>query len=276
MAAACEVTTANRTSRTSYPHAKQRCHLPLSHTGCRICGDPNTVTSHLLPKAFAMKVRGDDNDVKIGSIGRPGYRLSKSGTWDRNLLCDEHERDLHQYDDYAINFCREFDARRIMLNDRMFILRNVDTDRLVRFAASVLWRHSVSNRPETAKIDLGPYEARLQAVSFASAPCSPEPALFIWANRSETVDVRRICMPPAQDRFSGLRFWSFIVDGLSFIMKTDQQLTPSSLTLLRVNGRSEIVSGYKPLDQSQEFGEIMKIVKNANRPRQGRNDSSGR
>jgi hypothetical protein len=53
-----------------------------------------------------------------------------------------------------------------------------------------------------------------------------------------------------------------ILAGLTFVLKVDRQPLRSAAKLLAVNGKTMIVSGYKPFDGSYEFHEMMKVVRN--------------
>jgi hypothetical protein len=233
---------------------------------CRVCGKGPTIKAHLIPAAFARDIRECGPDMKVGSIDESGYQFSKSGYFDPNILCAACDGELGKLDDYAVNFCRTFEDRREMITDDMFSIGPVDTDKLVKFTASVYWRHSISSRPEAAKIRLGPFEESFQKISFDHTSIAHEPALIIWANRSQ-FNMKKFAFAPTMHRQYGMNFCSMILGGLSFVLKIDSRPLPSSAKLLSVNGKNQIVSGYKPFDGSYEFHEMIKVVRNMEAPR---------
>jgi hypothetical protein len=56
-------------------------------------------------------------------------------------------------------------------------------------------------------------------------------------------------------------------------LKIDRRPLPSSAKLLAINGKTQIVSGYKPFDGSYEFREMIKVVRNMAAPRAKRHRS---
>jgi hypothetical protein len=233
---------------------------------CRNCGGSPTIRAHLIPKAFALDIREGGPDMKVGSINQPGFKFSKAGFFDDNILCAECDGRIGVFDDYAVTFCRAFEDNRQMIANDIFSIEPVDTDRLVRFAVSVCWRYSISTLPNTNKINLGPFEENFQKIIFGNQPVESEPSLVIWANRSR-LNVQKIAFAPTMHRHLDRRHCSMILAGLSFILKVDSRPLPSSIRQLCINGKDRIVSGYKPFDGSFEYGEMLKIIQNMSQPR---------
>jgi hypothetical protein len=158
-------------------------------------------------------------------------------------------------------------VRRIDLGEGRFLIKPVDSDLLVRFAASVLWRFSVSTRHEIPKVELGEFGRQFQDIVFDGASCNPEPALIMWANTSKLTNVKGMSILPTCGRQSGRRYWCFMVAGISFVLKVDDQPTPQRLALLPINGRDFTLSAFKPFDTSHEFRGMLKIAENMGRPK---------
>lgn len=211
-------------------------------------------------------MRKGDSDIHVGSIDETGYSLSKGGFFDDDILCAKCDNELGRLDTYAVEFCRQFEAKRQMVNDHMFLVDGVDTDKLVRFAVSVCWRYSISTRPEAEKIKLGQFEGEFQEILFGGRSVISEPALIIWANRSKH-NMRKIAFPPTMHRHLGLRHCSMILGGLSFILKIDRRPLPAKAQMLCINGKDRIVSGYKTFDRSFEYHEMIKIANNMSKPK---------
>lgn len=233
---------------------------------CCICGNAPTVISHLLPKALALDTRGSSKNLKIGSISETGHQHLQAGFFDPDMLCDTHEKMLLPYDTYAVKFCRNFEEKSQDLGDDMFYIPDVNTDLLVRFAVSVVWRFSVSKVRGIPNVKLGPFQDRFRDIIFYNAPCTPEPALIIRANRSSRINIKGTFSAPAQSKNFDRRFWAFTISGISFILKTDSRPLPGAKVLPAINGLDHIVSGFKPFDGSYEFQQMRKIALNMKKP----------
>jgi hypothetical protein len=239
---------------------------------CRICGDPKTVKSHLLPRAFVADARDGRTDLMVGSLDRQGFGLTQGGHFDRNLLCDIHERALGVFDDYAVDLVRSF-YRRIEtreLEGRSFwFLRQIDTGRLVRFAASVVWRWSESTLPETAGVALGEQEPAFRRAVFEGEDVSLEPVLVMYSLASrdlEPTTVRRIILAPSASKIGDVRFWGFAVGGLAFLVKADKRAAPSE-GLVKANGRSDYVGEARFIEDGPEWPAIARMILNMRQAR---------
>lgn len=234
---------------------------------CHICGTAPTVKSHLLPRALGLDTRDDSTDLYLGSISKLGFDAFKAGLFDY-ILCEAHERMLNPFDTYAVEFCRTFEDKQTEIGNGRFLIKPVDTELLVRFVVSVLWRFSVSTRREAPRVNLGPFQSQFQDIVFAGASCSSEPALILWANESHQTNVKGLAILPASGRHLDRRYWSFMIAGISFVLKVDKQPTPARIAPLVINGRDFILSAYKPFDGSYEFQTMLKIAANMTSPRE--------
>jgi hypothetical protein len=233
---------------------------------CCICGNGPTVISHLLPKALALDTKGSSKNIKVGSISKTGHEHLEGGFFDKNLLCSIHEKMLHPFDDYAVDFCRTFETKQRALENQRFRIPNVNTDLLVRFAVSVVWRFSVSKVRIFHPVELGPYQDHFRAIVFDNAPCAPDPALMIRAYKSSRWNVKGIIAAPTEFEILNLRFFSFTISGISFVLKADDRLLAATADLPVINGLDYVDSGYKLLDDSAELRQFREIAVNMTKP----------
>jgi hypothetical protein len=77
---------------------------------------------------------------------------------------------LGKLDDYALDVCRRFPKERVDLGDGTFEMANIDGDAFAKFVLAVLWRASISSRPEFRNVALGPYESQACEVIFGAKP----------------------------------------------------------------------------------------------------------
>ncbi|MDX2145407.1 MAG: hypothetical protein SFV19_18790 [Rhodospirillaceae bacterium] len=123
---------------------------PSLNTFCQNCGKPETVSSHLIPKAFALEARGEDKHLETfgKKIGK-----SQSGVWDNNLLCYSCDAHLGKLDKYAIEVCRDLISLG-SVKATFALLKQVDGRVIAKFANSIFWRCAMSRRPELASYSL--------------------------------------------------------------------------------------------------------------------------
>jgi hypothetical protein len=232
--------------------------------GCRICGGSPLIDAHLFPRALAHDLRGEEKHLFVGAAGAPGRRIVQAGLFDRKILCSEHEAALGIYDAYGIEFCRTFPARVQHVTPNTWRVRDVDGDLLSRFWLSVLWRFAVSTLPETALVQLGPYEDHLRDILFCHFPCTVEPAVMMLRYRSHVIPPENICFAPYKSKFPPFRFaaYSMAISGFHAFIKLDRQPLPRSHVGLTINGKEEICGGYLELEKTKQFQTMRRMVNN--------------
>ena len=135
---------------------------------CIICGSPDTVEAHLVPRGLVRRVAGKDQHALAGDTAKPGYRRDGKGIFDPRLLCLMHEDCFRLTDDYGQRFLAAFHSKGVSVGDgRFWSVPNAKPDLLVRFVASCVWRCAVSNVPP-ARPDLGPWERTLRTYLFGN------------------------------------------------------------------------------------------------------------
>lgn len=189
--------------------------------GCRVCGETRTIKAHILPRALAHDAKGDGKHVVAVSRDWAGTRYKQSGLWDDAILCEIHERSLHGLDDYGIEFIRRRgDAHPV--GRGLFTLSNPEPDKLVGFAACVLWRYAVSRYG--GSIALGPWEARLRQYLFE---CGSEKPAALWVSLSRLHlngnALTGLIVMPAVERWSGQWVYTFMVSDLRFHLLLDRR-----------------------------------------------------
>lgn len=118
---------------------------------------------------------GHTHNLKI-SLDK--VRPTQHGVFDPKILCNDCDNKIGKYDDYALDICRRFPAEHIRCcdsnfeMDNTFEMDNVDGDMFATFVLSVLWRASITSRPEFQKVTLGNYESNACAVIFGVTPLS--------------------------------------------------------------------------------------------------------
>ncbi|MBB5684470.1 hypothetical protein [Sphingobium boeckii] len=124
---------------------------------CKVCGDKNTVRSHIIPKAFAHEVRNGATHAVTASRHFKGTKPSQGGAFSDNLLCLKHERSTSATDKYAIEFVRRvIEAWGDRKDQTTLVVDNAQPHVMRSFALLTIWRE-IHSQHDTA-LSLGPYE----------------------------------------------------------------------------------------------------------------------
>ena len=177
---------------------------------CIICGAHPTVASHLFPQAIGRAIREDAPNFLIGSKDRDGKLITQNGVFDC-FLCYDHEHWINSYEDYAIKFLNGFSFSSDELAAKRFHRPGVDTDALVKFACSILWRFHASSRPEAKGFSVGAWESKLREVTFKDdLSVAPQVVMFGFlcpfvastdlSRPSESIGIRYVMPQVALDK----------------------------------------------------------------------------
>jgi len=217
---------------------------------CLVCGEPDTIKAHVLPRALIHEIRGGAKHALGGWRDRNGADYMQSGLWDRDILCITHEGLLQEVDTYAVEFCRAFDEKaEPVVGAPGFTVNNPRPDLLTRFAMSVVWRFAVSRRGRALGARLGPYEGRLRALVFDRHSSDAEPDIVVM-RREHQLDGRTIpfALQPHWAKVNGVTYWQFHIATLDFRLKLDARLDGVPAALLAKDADPLIVTDLGPVD----------------------------
>ncbi len=220
---------------------------------CKHCGRP-TVRAHLFPLGFSHRVRDGEKNMSLLRKMSSKVRAVQSFGFDDGILCAGCDGKIGSLDKYALKFCHKARGIKPILYPH-FMIRNVDTNQLVRFAASIVWRFGISSRPETQEIDLGPEAGAFEHVIFneAQSPIAyPELALMRYQSKS-FADVEHFSMGPTLTEAMGAHFYCFALGGFRFSVKMDRGNWPKNLRPGPINGHEYAAGIFVNLDTSSEF-----------------------
>jgi hypothetical protein len=128
------------------------------------CTSTALIKAHIIPQSFGRYVEGNSGpNVMLSPEGRS--MKTPRGLFDTGILCATCDGYLNKkYDDPAFRFFKSFDlgsTKIIDLNPTkyhgappFFEASGVDCDMLCGFILSVLWRSSISSRPEVSSVRL--------------------------------------------------------------------------------------------------------------------------
>lgn len=234
--------------------------LQLSCAGLN-CTETNLIDAHIIPRGFARDMMGDTSTHNI-QASHDVVKPTQHGVYDRTILCGECDGKLGAFDDYAIDVSRDFPARHRKLQlygFECFNMPGVDGDLIAKFALAVLWRGSISTRPECKNIRLGPYESRLRDVLFGERQLSDLmefEVLIVRFRETPSFQPQFIYSFPTFDNSTGVNRWGFAAGGFRFICKLDQRpwsgVPAELLAISVVNGSDHLFGMFVDFEGTSE------------------------
>lgn len=198
-------------------------------------------------------------------ISKGAVRPVVHGVYDTNLLCAACDNALgSQLDDYALEVCRRFPQEHRSFGNAYFVLDNVDGDRFAKFVLSVLWRASISTRPEFRGVSLGPYEMPACEVIFGAAPITRALGYELIVSRYRArpgFNPEENYTTPLRQRFERLNGWGFSLHRFHMMAKLDKRLLPADLRPAIVNGNTKLNGAYVDFLSTNEGKAVLNIAR---------------
>ena len=126
--------------------------------------------SHIFPEWLYEPLYEKNNHkfYVISTDSRKKRGIRPTGIYEK-LLCDECEGKLSVYEGYARSI---FNCAQLGLieDDRKIVFSKIKYTPFKLFQMSLIWRASITNRPEVNRIDLGPHTERLRVMLLNEQP----------------------------------------------------------------------------------------------------------
>ena len=217
---------------------------------CRNCGSLATIKAHLIPQGFIREVRGDDKGHALTNRDISSFQHSQNGRYDDAILCAPCDNGLGQDENYALQTLAAIRRAVPHIVDRGFSVEGVSGDRLLRFAAGIVWKYTLT-KPHYGRIQIGPYGEKLRDLLFGDAQSSS--AINAFLMKLHTGDEEPIFYrAPSPERYEGLNFVRFSVGGFIFLLKLDQRLAPSLPSSAWLRGNTDILIPAVPFNEVEE------------------------
>lgn len=222
---------------------------------CRNCGATSTIKAHLIPQAFVREVRGDDKGHALTNSDISSFQPSQNGRYDDAILCAICDNRLGLNEKYAFETLAAIRKAAPHIVNRGFAVEGISGDRLLRFAAGIVWKYALT-KSHYGRIDIGPYAEKLREMLFGNGPGSP--AIDAFLMKLHTGDGEPyFYRAPSRERYEGLNFARFSVGGFIFLLKLDQRSTPSLPHSTWLRGNSNISMPAMPLDKIEEGRRVL-------------------
>jgi len=226
---------------------------------CLICGTTRTIKSHLIPKAFAREVQVGKAHVLVKKP--EDYDCTQSGIFERDILCKDCDNDLGKFENIAAQTFRKIRKSAKGAAVGKYILADSAGDDILRFAAGILWKYSVSSE-RNGRINLGLYRDILRDIAFSQSPIPASiDALLFRLKTHDQDDGVFAYRTPKPDRQEGVNGYRLLVGGMFMFIKTDKQ-TPKSHahTLGSIRGKVDLPYIVLPAQEFEEFSKASNLA----------------
>lgn len=187
---------------------------------CRICGAEPTVRAHLFPRSLSKDIKAEAKHVVAIMPGARDPKRHQSGEWSDAILCRAHEEVAHDWEEYAIDFCRRYSRHAPQPGKNLSVsVSNPDPSALIMFAHVIVWRHAAAY--STIEQMLGPYFKTIEDAVFSGKP--PLEVMLIDPGHTRNGTRAQIGICPSSMRLGGRRTVRFDIGGLGFVIKTDRR-----------------------------------------------------
>jgi hypothetical protein len=225
------------------------------------CNRADLIEAHIIPKGFGRFVRGDAHNMAV-SLANADYAKPQLGQYDDQILCSACDNQLGVLDNYGLQVCKDFSKRHKIIHDGIFEVPNIDGDKFANFILAMLWRGSISSRPDYADVSLGPYEDTAREVLFGALPlnCFKEYQVMVQRYTSKHFDTEGFYSVPVRGLIEGLNAYSFSLAGFRVTAKFDTMPWPMQWESFIINGKDALRGFFVEIEGTPEFERIKSMV----------------
>lgn len=213
---------------------------------CLVCGNHNTVESHVVPRALVRWIAADDQHALVGSADRTGTKFDGKGSFDKNILCQAHENSLGLADDYGVKFLRRFETKGYAspYDDRLWLVSNPKPRLLLKFVAACFWRRAMSPiGVENFDLHLGVRRDRLTNFLFGSTSFEPQLLLSRRVLLSEGKPLQKpVMLEPCRYRNWSVGSWGFTFGTCTMILNLDYTRRREFAEKTQANGANPAIA----------------------------------
>lgn len=219
------------------------------------CAETVLCNAHIIPAGFArtLSKHGGFN-LALSAAGSKRAK-HQHGYFDPTILCAGHDGHLGRFDEAAIAFCANLPMTPTARTGTLFRGDVFDGEAFATFALAVIWRASISRRPEWAAINLGRYEDIVANILFSEASLHDHAELEVVLLRyaSSRDDTRRYTVNPLSIRSGALNVFTFSAGGFLLYVKVDQRPIDMNLRPFVINRMETLVCPIIQFEDSADF-----------------------
>lgn len=192
---------------------------------CPGCQSTSFCDAHIIPAGFARTLsEPSGHNIALSAMGSKRAK-EQHGYFDPAILCRTCDGLLGKFDEYAIDFCKTLQMTSTLRTGEAYTKAHFKGEQFAKFALAVIWRASISDRPEWKQISLGRYEAVIAGILFGESELHAagdlEVAMFRFTSPDH--DARRFIYQPLKLRSGDLNMFSFGAGGFQILVKADRR-----------------------------------------------------
>jgi hypothetical protein len=137
---------------------------------CKLCKKDRPLReSHIFPEWLYKSLYDENHRFSVLSTDVNKRRGTRpKGIYER-LLCHECEQRFSKWEGYARDVFYDLSLK-VVEDNRAFVFSGLQYTPFKLFQMSLIWRASITSRPEVHRIDLGPHTERLRKMLFEDCP----------------------------------------------------------------------------------------------------------
>lgn len=239
---------------------------------CQFClTETKLIEAHIIPKWAFKSLYPDpkDRSEPLILVEKGSVKKRPIGPYDPNILCSKCDNFFSIYEGYAKKVF--FEMPRKNYSTLSQIVENANIDKVKIFLLSVIWRASISSRPEFQDVTLGAYKEKIRNLLLTVQSSQDETLakeyLFIATKFDngtlpQGVVEGNVMMP----RFGKIGpinvIYLYLPGGLKFIVKTDQRRFSKEIEkIANFDSGGLLIVNIGNYSDSQEFDALIKIAK---------------
>lgn len=137
---------------------------------CRLCKKDRPLSkSHIFPEWLYEPLYDDKHRFFVLSTDVNKRRGTRPKGIYEKLFCDECEQQFSKVEGYARDVFYELSLK-VVEDNRAVVFSGLQYHHFKLFQMSLLWRASITSRPEVHRINLGPHTERIRKMLFENNP----------------------------------------------------------------------------------------------------------
>lgn len=226
---------------------------------CRLCeSEKPLIDAHIIPRSIYEEVKGErDSYVFVVKNTKDSHaKRSRTGLYDKEILCKECDNYLGKLDHYGKNFIFNWnmDANPIVTPANEIIgfeIVKFDYEKLKLFFLSILWRASISTLEYFSSIQLAKYENLLRHHIREGDPGRFDEFPVILT-RYKDVDTRLTMSQPIWMRLQQVRYYKLYLVACNAYIKSDHRPAFTSFQALALNPNAPLIVKFENFRGSNE------------------------
>lgn len=214
---------------------------------CRFCEKKcNLIKAHIIPRVFFMDLYTESKDKRpLVMVGMGVSTPRPIGSFDQEILCEKCDYEFGEYDGYAKAIFFKKELRPHSESENIYVIEDVDEQRIQLFFLSLLWRSSISRLEEFRDISLGPLEQELRVILRRKIIPQNNPfriVLMKYDSGSLPPQILNNIMLPTRSKISGINAVIFYLPGgFECIVKVDHREFSPEIQMVEINKNSPLL-----------------------------------